>query len=261
MPKFGLMINPSVNLLEHMKLIYKNGFDFAELTIEPPNATVEKIKKQISAIKRQSRSFSHPLVGHTAWWLDLGSEYESIRKASVFEFKKAVNVCKSLEIEYMNVHATTYGMYFGKSKKIILDNFAASLNELKAYAKKRNVKIMLENVPEKRELSQFESYKYLIDRSGAFVHLDIAHAFVVGGMGGIQKYIRTFKRDIRHIHIHDNMGLRDDHLAIGKGKIDFEAVVQELKKINYNGTMTFEVFRSMKDAVKSREKIRKMWEK
>ncbi|MBI3190620.1 sugar phosphate isomerase/epimerase [archaeon] len=206
MPKFGLMINPSVNLIDHMKLIKASGFDFAELTLEPPNALPDKIRQNIKEINKAGDLFSHPLIGHTAWWLDLGTEYSLVRKASVAEFKKAIDVCKYLSIKYMNIHATMYGLYLGKNTKIILDNFSKSLKELMIYGQKKNVKIMLENVTEGKDVN----------------------------------------------------GAYDEHLPIGKGKINFETVVKELKKIKYGGTMTFEVFTSMDDAIESREIIRRM---
>ncbi len=259
MPKFGLMVNPSLDLVKHMKEIRKNGFDFAELTIEPPNAMPEKIRKNLKEIRKTASLFPHPMVGHTAWWLDLGTEYELVRRASIEEFKKAIDACQILGIEYMNIHGIIFGMYVEKKmSRIVLRNFAASLKELRRYGEKKNVKIMLENVPEGKETRTFKSFKYIVDKSGVFVHFDIAHAFIVGGTKEVESYMK-FGGRIRHIHIHDNDGTGDQHLPLGKGKIDFPAVIGMLKEIEYDRTITFEVFTSMKDAAQSKEKFRKMW--
>ena len=91
-------------------------------------------------------------------------------------------------------------------------------------------------------------------------HLDVAHAFIEGGMGRIEEYLNRFSSKLMHIHIHDNHGELDEHLPLGSGSIDFKKVVRWLKAIGYNRTITFEVFTSYKDAVKSREYFRSLWE-
>ena len=45
---------------------------------------------------------------------------------------------------------------------------------------------------------------------------------------------------IRELHLHDNDGTRDDHLAIGAGKIDFEALFEYVEENHLNPIMTLE---------------------
>jgi sugar phosphate isomerase/epimerase len=68
---------------------------------------------------------------------------------------------------------------------------------------------------------------------GLLAHIDIGHAFITDGMAGIKKFISCFGKRIEHIHVHDNYGKADDHLSLGKGKINFSMVMKELKKIGY----------------------------
>jgi len=121
---------------------------------------------------------------------------------------------------------------------------------------------MLENVPPLKNSLQIKDFKFIIDKMpGLKAHLNIGHAFIENRMRGIEKYISTFKNDIAHLHIHDNHGKEDEHLPIGREKINYNLVTKMLKNIGYNKTITFEVFTNKKDAVKSREKIKKLWEK
>ena len=130
-----------------------------------------------------------------------------------------------------------------------------SLSYLCSYASKRKVKIMLENGEEK-----FEYYKYVLDRvPKLYVHLDIGHAFISGRMKNIRKFLSYFGNRVAHIHIHDNHGKDDEHLALRKGKINWKAVVLVLKKSKYDKTVTFEVFKSEKDLLKSRQYFKKLW--
>ena len=202
------------------------------------------------------------MIGHTTPWLPLGSEEESTRQYFVSQLKKAIDVCSRLHIDLLNIHASNNNVLFccPKRKNIILHNFVRSLRELKRYGHHHDVGLMLENTPDRhRPLSDFKHFKYLVDHSRIYVHLDVAHAFIIGGMPEVARYIRSFKGTIRHIHIHDNNGTADEHLPLGKGKIDFLAVVEGLQSINYDKTITFEVFTSMKDAAHSREMFKKMW--
>ena len=61
--------------------------------------------------------------------------------------------------------------------------------------------------------------------------------------------------------MHDNHGKWDEHLPLGRGRIDFREVVRFLKEVNYDRTVTFEVFTSRADAVRSREFFKKQWNK
>jgi len=49
-------------------------------------------------------------------------------------------------------------------------------------------------------------------------------------------------KDIIHVHISDN-NEKADCLPVGKGSFDFDRLVAELKKIDYNGAMFIELYR------------------
>ena len=57
----------------------------------------------------------------------------------------------------------------------------------------------------------------------------------------------------------DNNGIRDEHLPVGRGLIDHELIVRELRSINYDRTITLEVFTNSADAKASAEVLRKLW--
>jgi sugar phosphate isomerase/epimerase len=107
---------------------------------------------------------------------------------------------------------------------------------------------------------KLEEFKYIVDNvDGLLVHLDIPHAFTSAGMQGIIEYIHSFRDRIVHIHWHDNNGIRDEHLPVGRGLIDHELIVRELRSINYDRTITLEVFTNSADAKASAEVLRKLW--
>jgi len=258
-PKFGSLTNPTKDIVKEIQRVRRQGFDFVEIGIEPPNGLPEILFKKRGKIKRLLKQFKYPPIGHTSWWVEFGSHHELVRVGWVREGKRMIDVAKVLGVEMINFHGMSFGMVMGKARKKSLDNFAKSMRELVRYGKRKGVKVMLENVPDNK-LGEFQNFKYLTDHvKGLGVHLDVAHAFISGGMKDVVKYIRTFKDRIWHIHIHDNHGKEDEHLGLGKGKMNFARIVKELKNIKYNKTITFEVFTSNKDMLRSRERLKRLW--
>lgn len=259
--KFGLITNPSLDILKEIESIKKLGFDYVELGIEIPGGAPEVIIKNEDKILNLLERFNSPALAHTAWWIDFGSGYDPVRRAWVEEAKRSIDVVKSLGIEKINFHFYSIGLtkMYNPYHKQILTNIITSLREVVNYANSKKLTVILENSPIKRSVVGIKEYKFIIDNVPKLkVHLDIAHAFVENGMKGVKEYLSVFKDKIEHIHISDNHGEEDEHLPLGKGKIDFEQVAKWLKQINYDKTITFEVFTSKEDARDSMMKFKKL---
>ena len=93
-----------------------------------------------------------------------------------------------------------------------------------------------------------------------YLHLDVAHANV-GRKNTTPQLVRRFSKRIEHIHISDNHGKEDEHLPLGKGSIDWNAMLGVIKKSGYDKTITLEVFTNAKDCLVDKSKLRKMWDK
>jgi len=264
LPKFGILTNPTVDILKEIENIAKLDFDFVEIGIEWPEGSPEillKKKKQIIDLLKKYNIFA---IAHTAWWIDVATPYHLVRRAWLEETKKKIKVANSLGIKLVNfhTHAREMNSFYKNYEKQILKNFVDGLKELVDYAKKYDIEIILENAVEKGEITNIQLIKKITNKVPDIkIHVDIGHAFVCGGMKNIRNFFRLFGNRTVHIHMHDNHGKSDEHLPIGKGKINYLSVIKMLKKIGYDKTITFEVFTSKKDAVKSREYIKKLWNK
>jgi sugar phosphate isomerase/epimerase len=264
MPKFGLLTNPTLDVLKEIESIANLGFDYVEIGAEWPEGTSQILhakKDRIRSLLRKRKLFA---ICHTAWWIDLSSQHEGVRRAWIEESKSKILVARELGIKSINfhTHAEGFNTFHKRYQPEILDTFVSSMRELSRFAKKHGVGIILENAADRGEIVSFKDYKYIASKlPGVKVHLDVGHAFVNGGMKSISDFIGTFGNRIEHLHFHDNHGQNDEHLPIGRGKIDYEKVVGMLKSIGYDKTITFEVFTSKRDAVNSREKIRELWGK
>jgi sugar phosphate isomerase/epimerase len=172
-----------------------------------------------------------------------------------------------LKIELLNFHFYgRHGMVGAteQSNNMFLRNFTDAMNELTPLAATRKVRLMLENAPPENRalLESLECFSYVMKSVPALsFHLDVGHAFIENRMRGVRDYLDAFGDRLAHVHMHDNHGKQDEHLPLGKGKIDVREVIRLLKEVNYAGTITFEVFSSHADAVRSMRLFSKQWNK
>jgi sugar phosphate isomerase/epimerase len=122
---------------------------------------------------------------------------------------------------------------------------------------------MLENSASKRDISQFADFEEVVKSiPDLSIHVDIAHAYLHGGLAHIDQFLRGFRDRLAHVHVSDNHGKDDEHLPVGEGKINFERVVKTLKRIKYDGTITFEIFQRKKEGLpRSLVTFKRLWDR
>ncbi len=267
MPIFGSITNPYLNILQEMRTVRNLGFNFIEVTTEEPATTPQVLLANKKEINNLSKKYNLPLeVIHAPIATMLDTNFEEIREGWVNLSKEIIRVSKELGIQKINFHACRDRLFIKKYGKQILNTSIKSLNELIPTAEKYKMKIVLETP------SRIENLNYIIKKVPEVgVNLDVAHIFLVGGIDYVRKFIQVFENKIEHIHMHDNHGEEDEHLPIGEGIIDYRKVVEWLKEIGYDNTITFEVFtigeirrggRNTEDKIQAKismEKIKRMW--
>ncbi len=87
--------------------------------------------------------------------------------------------------------------------------------------------------------------------AGIGVTLDIGHANTNGQVDAFLAHVK----EISHLHIHDNHGQSDEHLALGDGTIAWEKVGRIVAR-DYSGTVVIEG-RSLEEAKRSLAAFRK----
>jgi len=266
-PKFGLLTSPIEAVPHGIGTIKRLGFDYAEIGIEEPAATPRILMEQKDEILTDLTRAGIFALGHTAYWVGFGSSHEKVREGWVMEGKEMINVASELGFGLLNFHFYSRLGSVGvteSSREVFLRNFTSSMTELSKFAAQKGISLMLENVPseESHPLESLSCFSQVMsDVPGLKFHFDIPHAFIENRLKGVKEYLDEFCDRLVHIHMHDNHGKQDEHLPLGRGKIDFRKVVKLLKEYNYDKTITFEVFTSPFDAARSRDFFRKLWEK
>ncbi len=252
----GHINSPFRPLADEFAFAAENGFDFLELTVEPPHARLESISSR--EIKRLSRLHRLPVpIGHGIWYLPYAHPVEVIRRACRAYWDEYLTLCFELGITAANIH--TNFSYPRALYAEVLENHFEFLAGLVEAGREKGVKIMLEPVGDPGRKAEMTD-ELLKGVDGLYLHLDLGHLHMAEDDGGIG-FIRRHRDKILHVHVSDNNGLEDQHLPIGCGTVDFPTLLGELKQAGYEGAFTLEIFAADREyLVGNREKLRRLWE-
>jgi sugar phosphate isomerase/epimerase len=131
-----------------------------------------------------------------------------------------------------------------------------SIQELYAEAEQLGVNIAIENLPAKywfimNSPEDFHRF-YKETKLPIGIVLDIGHANIENQT---QPFFDQLADKIIHIHASDNKGINDDHLGIGYGTIDYDAIAKTLKKIAYNQRVIVESCDHVAESLNKLKKI------
>src|SRR4030042_5762159 len=261
--KYGAMNFPIKPLLREVEEMGEMGFDYVELTKDPPESTPQKILVQKKPIQELLQRYGMGIIGHLPTFVWTSDLYESLRRASLQENFEALEAAAELGIEKMVLHP---GFITGMGKFLIDKAKGHAMESLEAILKKAvslHITLCIENMfPQAHFLIQPHEFQPVFETFPEIrLTLDIGHANLGGGKNRSSEFIRLYGYRIGHVHANDNFGKEDSHLPIGAGIIDFEKIMKELNEAKYDETITLEVFSKDRDYLKiSKEKIKRMWE-
>lgn len=195
---------------------------------------------------------------------------EIIRKETIKQIFRTIDRAVELKAKIVVLHFAlgTFALTTKKREELELD----SLKKIAIYAKKKKIKIGLENDAQTSSMfadrtCKFEMIYKTVKKVGHKnfgMTIDIGHANISGE--NYIKALKTYRDKIFHIHAHDNLGKAennikkfnrpDPHLPIGRGNIKWKEVLKILKQINYQGCFTLEC--EIKDMEKSIDYLEKL---
>jgi sugar phosphate isomerase/epimerase len=252
----GAMNHPARPLAEQIRWLGNSGFDFLDLTLEPPGAASWQIDAR--EIRKLLQDHRLEVVGHTAPFLPVASAIEELRQAALVEFRRDLDVFASVGARYMNVHPHASPMH---ARAFNIERNLESLRELLRYGKESGIGIMVENLPGTfNNAGQLGELLNPLPDLG--LHLDIGHANLMTPVNTTAEIIAAYGKRLRHVHCHDNRGgSLDLHLPLGAGNLDLAEAVHVLKSCGYDGTITLEVFSSDPNHLThSRDVLRAVWQ-
>jgi len=251
------MNHPEKDVLDEIHWIADFGLEFIDLTLEPPCGASWLVDTR--AIRQALDATGLDVVGHTAYYLPIGSPFESLRKAAVAELAACLQAVSEVGAKWMNIHPDRYAPMHPRSFYIKQD--LKSLSELLPLSQELGVGLMLENLP--GDFNSADQLGELFDPMPTLgLHLDYGHANLMTETNTAEGLLDRYGSRLKHVHMHDNKGGSADlHMPLGTGTIDFETQVKALKACGYDGTITLEVFsRDHHYLAYSRDVLRKLWD-
>lgn len=173
----------------------------------------------------------------TGNWL---SQIEAQRKNGIELVKNRIFMSNKLSCEVIILHFKREPDNESEKQKY-WNVVHKSLDELRSYAQKYNVKIALENYDNE---NSHEIKKLLSEYGSDFLGLcyDSGH----GNIGNGIKTLEELKDRLISIHLHDNNGKSDQHKLLFSGTLDWDKLARIIAKSSYKKCISMEV--SMKNS-------------
>ena len=220
-----------MSLKEILDYLESINVKYCELMLEYPYNEIDPDLVNSYSIKT---SIHTPLSD-----VNIASLNESIRKASVEEVIKSINLASKVGSEALVVHPGHMAFLARKFQEKIRENSLISLKECSRFAEECGIKLCVENMPDMEGMicKDLDELNELVQEIGALMTIDVGHAHNVGiSTGEILKY-----DNIGHIHLSDNDGSFDNHNAVGSKDIDFKSLFEGLNKKKFDGILVVEV--------------------
>jgi sugar phosphate isomerase/epimerase len=259
----GAMNFPVHPILDELAAIAALGFDYIELTLDPPQAHYSQVLRQKDDLRAALDRHRLQLICHMPTFVSLADLTAGIRRASLDEVLAALEAAAALNAEKVVVHPAYIGgmgsFVMGMARQYALDSLAAIVDK----AAELDLALCLENMFPRMQFGvTVEDFRKIFARfPGLQLTLDTGHANIGSPRGKrILSFIETFPERIGHVHVSDNFGKEDNHLPIGAGNIAWPRIIQALRKTGYDETVTFEIFAADREYLKiSRGKFLNMW--
>lgn len=251
MPKIGMASSGMVmaNWLDALKAAAENNFDAFEITCVFPSANPQDIEPEAIAEAREIlKSSGMEVCVHAPFFeINIAAYCRSIREVSIRLINEAADLCHALDGTVLVVHSGNYTYSLADATRhnhpameIQWNSNIDALKRINAHANAKDVTVCLENIAidESAIDRSFADLLEIREKVGDSLRftLDMGHSRLSGGTAnGIQ----ALGKAIRHIHLTDNYGKKDDHLPLGDGDYDYSEFIDFLK--NFDHIITLEV--------------------
>lgn len=167
-----------------------------------------------------------------------GALDEMILSASIRRLRQAFRLLPVFKPKTIVCHLGYDAKLYQWDRQNWLDRSAATWKEFAALAAAHSVTVMVENVYE-TDPDLFVQLLTLVDAPNLQVCLDVGHLQAFGG-GDFERWLHTLWPLIGQLHLHDNRGDQDAHLALGQGTVPLQTVLNFLASRDRQPLVTLE---------------------
>jgi hypothetical protein len=156
--------------------------------------------------------------------LNIAGRDRKERIEAMDEIKRAIEVAEVIPFRFLVLHVGVSGELFDEHK---FEGAMTSIEHLRAFARPLGVGLLVENIPnELTAPKKIMELLHTLHYDDVGVCFDLGHAHLEPG---VEAAFETLKPLIRSVHVHDNHGMKDEHLWPGKGTIDWKRTMGLLR--------------------------------
>jgi sugar phosphate isomerase/epimerase len=215
----------------------QHGFEFVELNMENG---FQRARVDADRIRRLAAEYGLALVAHLPYGVDIASPHGHARTGAQREIAAAIETAVAMGAEKGVFHFCSFAMLDAWDYEWVRELIFKSIEEVRASAP-TGFEVCAEN--KKGSFVDIGDLPFIFERTDATACLDTGHAHVTGHDSAWQaKLIHEYGDRISHIHLNDTRrDDNDEHLPVGLGKLDFEAITRALRETGWSGTCTHEL--------------------
>jgi sugar phosphate isomerase/epimerase len=243
------------SLEEAIASIAEAGYSGVELMADVPHAYPPSLDSVARlAIKQQIRSLGLTVSNINAFTLfAMGDTYhptwieedERQRDLRIEHTMHCIELAREMDCGTVSIQPGGPMIGTAIDRQTAGRRFADGLERLLPLAERLGVTLAIEPEPglfiqTSEEYLEFKTV-FFRDDSNIRMNCDIGHLFCVNEDPA--HIIRSMPEEIAHVHLEDIGANRvHQHLAPGKGAIDFRSIFAALREINYSGWVTVELY-------------------
>ncbi len=221
------------------------------------DGTHEVDKKRVSLLKEAAKSYNLEYSLHAPFAdINIASPSKAMLSASVKRLQQSMEIANAIDAKLWVFHPgakTGIGQFY---PGVDWKQNNQSIQKLWEKAEKLGLNIALENLPAKYYffMSKAEDFArfYRETNLSVGIVLDLGHANLEAQ---IEPFFNLLTDKIVHIHASDNNGVEDEHLGIGRGKINYNWVAEMLNKVGYDKSVIIESITDVPDSLRKLKKL------
>ncbi len=250
-----------VDLINAIKIAHKYNFNAIEIISSYPYYKSSKINRRI---KRKITSLSNELglilQLHAPFYsINLADHNREVREFSIKEIISTLDLGYDINAKLVTIHAglcfLPCKVMYRKTINILLESLSILLDK----AEDTGIKLALETRADNFDIGKPGELLFIIEKIKS-KYLGITFDTVQAQLlGRPPEVFSTIIKYCVNIHLRD-LKDGDDLLAVGKGEIDFEALLQKVISLGYSGPFIIEVS-DLESAIMSKKELLKMLQK
>jgi len=232
-------------ILDCLEFICANGFCMLEICSSPNHLDYQNLDAVRKAADLIQRLGMEPYSFHAPFGkeIDISSPDDSKRQRSRQHVLAAAQAAAILKVRYFVFHAGPEEALNCPPKERLqrMELAAYAVGEIADHCRRMQIGFVIENMLGHLFLGRIEDMLWIFGAAntvGVGACLDTGHAYL---SGSLHQVMHKLSGHLKVIHANDNMGIEDDHLPPGQGKIDWHDTLQKLENIGFSGGFILEL--------------------